>query len=123
MIRQPGRIGAANESFETAEMFTREGVGRAEVHRDAVLHYTVLIEDAVEHGKRATTVDHVVLGDDLEPVDDRLLFEDVPVVRHAEADANAVVRESVEAICWHSEILRWKGCSVPPRSRLWRNRT
>ena len=42
-----------------------------------MLHDAVLLEDLVEHRERAAAVDHEVLGDDLEPVDDGLLLEDV----------------------------------------------
>ncbi len=66
-----------------------------------MLHDAVLIEDAVEDGQGTAAVDHVVFGDDLEPVDDGLLLEDVTVVRNAKADADSIVREPVEAICWH----------------------
>jgi hypothetical protein len=52
-------------------------VGGAEVHRDAVLHDAVLLEDLVEHSSGPAAVDHEVFRDDLEPVDDRLLREDV----------------------------------------------
>src|SRR5947208_5849053 len=80
-----------------------------------MLDDAVLIEDAVEHGERAAAVDHVVLGDDLEPVDDGLLLEDMAIVRHAETDADAVIRESIEAICRHSRVLGEKVSSVPPQ--------
>jgi hypothetical protein len=66
-----------------------------------VLNDAILIEDAIEDGERTAAVDHVVFGDDLEPVDDGFLLEDVTVVRNAEADADSIVCEPVEAICWH----------------------
>ena len=78
-------------------------VGVAEVHRDAVLHDAVLLEDLVEHMERAARIDHVVFRDDLEPIHDRLLLQDVLVVRHAQADADAVVGEGVEAGGGHGE--------------------
>ena len=78
-------------------------VRRAEVHGDAVLHDAVLLEDLVEHFERAAAIDHEVFGDDLEPIDDRFLFEDVPVVRNAQADADAEIGVAVERIGGHGE--------------------
>ena len=57
-----------------------------------MLHDAVLLENLVEHVQRAAAIDHEVLGDDFEPVDDRLLFEDVLVVRDAQADARRRIR-------------------------------
>ncbi len=75
----------------------------AEVHRDAVLHDAVLLEDLIEHCQRAAGVDHEVLRDDLEPVDHRLAREDVLVVRNAEADSDAVILKRIEAIAGHGK--------------------
>ena len=76
----------------------------AEVHRDAMLHDLILVEDLVEDLERVAAADHVVFGDDLKPVDDRLFARDVVVVRHAQADADTVFRKRVESVCWHCEI-------------------
>ena len=76
--------------------------GRAEIHRNAMLHHAVLLENLVENLQRPPAVDHEIFGDDLEPVDDRLLRENVVVMRHAQADAHAVIRESVKSIRRHS---------------------
>ena len=42
-----------------------------------MLHHAVLLENLVEHVQRAAAIDHEIFGDDLEPVDDRLLLQDV----------------------------------------------
>ena len=63
--------------FNRLQVFATERLRGAEVHRYAVLHDTVLIEYLIQHLQWTTAVHHVVFGDDLEPVDDRLLFEDV----------------------------------------------
>jgi hypothetical protein len=91
-------------------VFGVERLSGAEVHGDAMLDDAILLENLVEDLERAATIDHVVFGDDLEPVDDGLFGEDVIVVRHAEADSDAVVREPVEAIGWHA--------TLPVRSNL-----
>ena len=74
-------------------------VGRAEIHGHAVLHDAILLENLVEHFERTAAVDHEIFRDDLKPVDDRFFLQDVPVMRHAQADANAVFGEIVKWIC------------------------
>ncbi len=66
-----------------------------------MLHHAILLQNLVEHRQRPAAIDHVVLGDDLEPVDHRFSGEDVVVVRNAQSDADAVFRETVKAIGWH----------------------
>ena len=44
--------------------------------------------------QRTAAIDHEVFGDDLKPVHDRLLLEDVLVVRNAQSDADAVFGEA-----------------------------
>jgi len=56
-----------------------------------------MFEDLVEDLQGTTAIDHEVFGDDLEPIDDGLAGEDVLVMRHAQADADSVIGESVEA--------------------------
>src|SRR5260370_40470228 len=63
-----------------------------------MLHYPILIENLIEDVKRPAAFDHVVFRDDLEPIYDRLLLEDVLVVRYSQSDSYAIVGEAVEAI-------------------------
>ena len=83
-------------------MLAVELIGRAEIHRDAVLDDPILFENLVEHFERPAAIDHEILGDDLKPIDDRLFLENMPVMWHAQADPNAVFGEAVEAICRHN---------------------
>src|SRR5580698_6043904 len=69
-----------------------------------MLHHAVLIQNLIEHTQRSAPVDHVVLRDNLKPVDNRLLRKDVLVVRDAKPDANAVFGKSIKTICRHSGI-------------------
>ena len=93
------------------EMLAVEPIGRAEIHRHAVLDDLVLLEDLVEDFQRPAAVAHVVFGDDLEPVDGRLLAENVVVMRDAQADADAEVGVSVEAVGGHKFFSgRPQGC-------------
>ncbi len=79
--------------------FATESVDRAKIHRHAVLHDAILLENLVEHFERTSAINHEIFRDDLKPIDDRLLFQDVAVMRHAQADSDAVV----------VEILKWIG--------------
>ena len=101
MVGEPRSFRALDQRFQAAEMFAVEWFGGAEVHRHAMLHDAVLFEDPVENRQRTTAVDHVVLGDNLEPVDQRLPLQNVVVVGDAESDADSVLGESVESICRH----------------------
>ncbi len=83
MVGEPRSLRPSSQLFETFEMFPVQGLRRAEIHRNPVLHDPILIEDVVEHLQRPSTVDHIVLGDDLKPVDDGLLGKNVLIVRNA----------------------------------------
>jgi hypothetical protein len=106
MIGKPGGMGALDEIPEALEVLAVEPVRGAEVHGDAVLDDAVLLEDFVEDFEGTPGIDHEVLGDDLEPIDDGFLFEDMPVMRYAEADADAVVGLVIEGVGGHG---RWEG--------------
>ena len=101
MIGEPGRLGALDQALELLQMLAIELVRRAEIHRHAMLDDAVLLEDRIEHFERAAAIDHEVFRDDLEPIDHRLLLEDVPVMRHAQADSDSVFGEAIERVCWH----------------------
>src|SRR5216684_807349 len=105
MIGQPGRLGAPGELLDALQVIAAERLSRAEVHRDTMLHDLILIENLVEYLERLAAVDHVVFGDDLKPVDDWLLRQDVVVMRNAQSDTYSVICESVEAIGWHGVLL------------------
>jgi hypothetical protein len=66
-----------------------------------MLHYAVLLEDRIEHFERAAAIDHEILRDDLEPIDHRFLRENVPVMRHAQANADSILGKIIERICRH----------------------
>jgi hypothetical protein len=82
----------------------------AEVHGYAVLDHPILLQDAIEHVERTAAVDHVVFGDDLKPVNHRLLRQDVVVVWDAKSDADTIVGEGVKSIRRHGRSsLRKRG--------------
>src|SRR5260370_19203119 len=82
-------------------MLAIQWIDGAKVHRDTVLHDAGLLQNAVQHGKRSSAVNHVVFGDDLKPVDNRLLLQNVTIVRHSQPDPHSRFCKSAEPICWH----------------------
>jgi hypothetical protein len=66
-----------------------------------MLNDPVLIEDLIEDLEGAAPVDHVVLRDDLKPIDHRLPGENVIVMRNSKADADAIVGVPVKTIGGH----------------------
>ena len=94
-------MGAPGEFFETLQVLAIERLGRAKIHRNAVLNNLVLLQNPVEHRKRPATIDHIVFRDDLEPVDDRFLGEDVIVVWNSQSDTDTIIGKRVESISGH----------------------
>src|SRR5262252_8319580 len=84
-------------------MLPTEPIGGAEIHRHAVLYDAILLKNLIEYLQRTTAIDHEVLRNNLEPVDNRFFLEDMAVMRHPEADADAVVAEVVKSIGRHAE--------------------
>jgi len=66
-----------------------------------VLHDFIALENLIEDLEGAAAIDHEIFGDDFEPGAGGLAGEDVVVVGNAQADADAVGGEIVEAICRH----------------------
>ena len=77
-------------------MFAIRFFRRAEVHRDAMLHHFVLLQNLIQDAQRTPAINHEIFGDDFEPIHHGLAREDVVVVRSAQTDPNAVIREVVE---------------------------
>src|SRR5271166_2808941 len=101
MVAEPGSCGSLDEPLEALKVFGIGLAGGAEVHRNAVLHHFVLIENLVENFERSASIDHVVFRDDLKPVHHRFSGQDVPIVRNPKADSDSILGKAVEAICWH----------------------
>ena len=101
MIGKERRFGPLDKILQSFEMLAIQSIGGAEIHRHAMLNHFVLFENFVEHFQGSTAVAHVIFADDLEPVARRLVVQDVTVMRHAQADADAKVGECIEAICGH----------------------
>jgi len=81
------------------------------VHGNAMLYDSIALKNLIENMKCPPAIDHVVLGDNLEPVHNRLFSENVLVMRHAKAYANSEICESIEGICGHNS-------SFPKKNRV-----
>ena len=81
MVGEPGRFGALDQILQPAQVLAIQRFGRAEIHRDAVLHDAVLFQNLVQDAQRASAIDHEILGDDFEPIHHGLSREDVLVMR------------------------------------------
>src|SRR6266478_533083 len=66
-----------------------------------MLDDSIALKNLIEDVQRSPTVDHVVLGDNLEPTHNRFFRENVLVMRHAKAYSDAKVCEPIESICRH----------------------
>ena len=62
-------------SFLRCSRFSRSA--EPKYTRHPMLDDAVLLENLVEHFERPATVDHEIFGNDLKPVHDRFLFQDV----------------------------------------------
>src|SRR5260370_372253 len=110
MVGEPGSLSTLDQGLEPAQVLAVQRLGRAKVHRDTVLHGAIALQNLIEHFEWAPAIDHEVFRDDLKPVDDRFLFEDVIVMGYPQADADTVIRISVKAIRGHgmSEDQVWR---------------
>src|SRR5439155_20152153 len=96
MDSKPGRVGAADQLLEAAEMLTVERFSRAEIHGDAVLHHAIAFQDLVQDLKRTAAFHHEVFRNDFKPVYDRPLLENMVVMRDAQPDPDAVILVSAK---------------------------
>ena len=91
MIGDELGLGALGERLEVAEIVLVERRRRGDRQRHAVHDDRIARADAVQHLERLPAGHHVVLGDDLEPVDRRIAFEDIGVVLRPETQAEAEI--------------------------------
>src|SRR3954471_22477327 len=101
MVSEPGCIGAADKLFQAAQVLTVQRFRGAKIHGYAMLYHAIALQNLVQDLERAAAFHHVVFRDDFKPVDDRLLFKNMVVMRNAEPDSYAEVFVSIEAICGH----------------------
>src|ERR1041384_160281 len=102
MVSKPGRIGAADQLFQAAEVLAIQRLSRSKIHGDAVLYYAIALQNLVQYLEWAAAFHHEIFRDDFKPVNNWLLFKDVMVMRDAQANTDAVILESIETICGHN---------------------
>ena len=82
-----------------------------------MLDDSITLKNLIENMQGSPTIDHVVLGDDLEPIHNRFFGENMLIMRHAKSYPNSEVCESIERICWHVSIFlkgkRGSGVTTP----------
>src|SRR5260370_27252365 len=101
MVSQPRGLGELDQSLQSLQMFAIGWLLGTKVHGNTMLDDLIALKNLIENMQRSPTIDHVVLGDNLEPIHNRFLRKNVLVMRHTKAYPNSKVRESVERICWH----------------------
>src|ERR1700744_715781 len=82
-------------------MFAVQGLSRAKIHGDAVLHNTIAVQYLVKDFQLPAAIHHVIFRDDFKPVYDRLFLKDMGIMRNAQPNADAVILISIETICRH----------------------
>jgi hypothetical protein len=92
MVRDPFRFDAPGEVFQALQIFEIGWRGGCNRQRHAVHHHGIAFANPVERTKRLAAGDHVVLADDLEPVDRRISVEDFVVMLRAQAETEAQER-------------------------------
>src|SRR6266849_3171626 len=101
MVSEPRCVGALDQRLEFLEVLAVRWLKGTKVHGNAMLNDLIALKNLIEDMQRSPTIDHVVLGDDLEPIHHRFFRENVLVMRHSKAYSNSKVCESIERICWH----------------------
>src|ERR1700691_1426684 len=87
-------------------MLAIRAFGRAEVHRDAVLHHFVLFQYLIEDAQRPPAINHEIFGYDFKPIHNGLARQNVMVVRRTQTYPDSVIRVAVKPMGRHFP-LRW----------------
>ena len=106
MIGEPRGLGALDEILEFAQVLAIGFFCGTKIHGDAVLHDFVLLENLIEDLHGASAIDHKILRNNFEPIDDWLALQDVLVVGRAQTDADAIFGEIIEAVGTHASSRR-----------------
>src|SRR5580698_5479335 len=110
MIRKPRRLRPLHQRLQAPQVLAIQFLRRTEIHRHAVLHHFVLIENLIQDSQRPPAVDHVVLGNNFEPIHHGLARQDVVVVRRPQTNPDPVVCEIVEPVRRHSQLQKKNRC-------------
>src|SRR5271170_3663320 len=80
MVRKPRGLRSARQCLQPFQVLTVQWLRRAKVHRHTMLNHLIAVQYLVERSQRGAAIHHVVLRDDLKPVDRRFLRKDMIVV-------------------------------------------
>ena len=92
MIGDPFGLNALGEGLQSAQIVHVEWSGRGDRQRNAVHDDRIALADPIQHVERLAAFDHVVLGNDLEPVDGRLAVEDLLVMLRPKTQAKTQIK-------------------------------
>src|SRR5208283_2123467 len=98
VVGQPGSLGSLHECLEASQVLAIQWLSRAEVHRHAVLHNLILLENLVEDGQRTASVNHIVFRDDFKPSNHGLVLQNVLIVRDSKTYADFIIGKAIESI-------------------------
>ena len=93
MVGDPERLRSIAERLQLGEIGAIERVGAADRERHAVHRDRVALGHAIEEVQGPPLRLHVVLAEDLEPVDGGGVLEDVCIVHGPQPQADAEVRK------------------------------
>src|SRR6266446_2151257 len=102
VVGEPRSIRTLHQLLQPPEVFAVGLLSRAEIHRDAVLHDFVLVEDPIQDVQRPPAIDHEILRDNLKPVDNGLARKNMVVVRSTQANPYSVICKPIKAISRHN---------------------
>src|SRR6476660_5538070 len=89
MVRHPFWLDSPSEFLQGLQIFEIRRRGGSDRHRHAVHHHGVALANPIERAQRLAAGQHVVLADDLEPVDRRIAVQDLVVMLVAQAETEA----------------------------------
>src|SRR5690349_7883014 len=118
MVGDPARTDALAERFQFGQVIEVDRVGAADGKRNAMEHNRVPFRDLIDYIQWPPAGIQVVLRQDLEPIDPRLVFEDVLEMDTPQADAETQVRIAPTIIRHALELLPSNANPPPPHPRV-----
>ena len=93
VVRNPAGFDRVGQSFELGQVGKIQGVGAADRQRYAVHHDRIALGDLGQDAARPALRIHEVLGDRLEPIDRRMVLQNVAEVDRPQTDAQSQIRK------------------------------
>ena len=104
VIGNPGGINPFRQCFQAVEIIPVQRIDGADGERHAVHHHRIAFTHPVQVDQRASTSAHIILRDDLEPVDARVwrivgALQQVCIMLRAEAKAESEIGAAAFRLC------------------------